>query len=101
MKAVSSYLLPALLTMAGGALLIVGLLQGQNGWTLFGAGLALIAGLLSFALQLGLIDRRLGLIIGVVMILIAGALAWRNHRAAKSTPKTSAALHHPHSTLRA
>lgn len=78
-KTYSRYVLPLLLTMMGGALFIVGLFQDRSMWTLIGAGLALFAGLAAFALQAKLITRRSGTVIGIVLLLAAIALAWRNY----------------------
>jgi hypothetical protein len=80
MKNLANYIFPVLLIILGGALLIVGAMQGQNTWVMLGAGLALIAGLVSVMLQLGLISRKGGMILGVVFALLAVVLAYRNYR---------------------
>lgn len=80
MKNLASYIFPVLLIIVGGALLIVGAMQGQNSWVLLGAGLALLAGIVSLLLQMGLIGRQAGMIIGIVFAAIAIGLAYRNYR---------------------
>ncbi|MCB0764573.1 MAG: hypothetical protein KDB84_07715 [Flavobacteriales bacterium] len=77
MKRYSRYILPLLLTMMGGALLIAGWLQDRSASTLFGAGLALVAGLVAFALQAGLITKRTGMVNGIVLLVLAIVMAWR------------------------
>ena len=80
MKNLANYIFPVLLIIVGGALLIVGAMQGQNSWVMLGAGLALIAGLVSIMLQLGLINRKMGMVLGLVFAVMAIGLAYRNYR---------------------
>ncbi len=80
MKNIANYFFPVFLILLGGALLIVGGMQGQNSWVMLGAGLALLAGLVSLLLQLGIIGRQAGLVIGLVFALVAIGLAYRNYR---------------------
>lgn len=90
-RPLAPYVLPALLTMAGGGLLIAGLIQDRDPWTMFGAALAFFSGLVAFALQLGMIGRRTGMVIGLVVVLVAAGLAWRGHRNAKAAEQATAA----------
>jgi len=85
MKRYARYGLPLLLTMVGGALLIVGLMQGRSASMLVGAGLALAAGLTAFALQVELITKRTGVILGFLFLFAAGVLALRNYLSDKRT----------------
>lgn len=80
MKTLSSYIFPVVLIILGAALLIVGAIQGQNTWVMLGAALALIAGLVSLLLQLGMISRQVGLILGLLFGLGSVFLAYRNYR---------------------
>lgn len=75
-RPLAPFILPALLTMAGGALLIASLIQGHRPVALFGSALAFFSGLVAFALQLGLIGRRLGLVVGLLVVLLSAGLAW-------------------------
>ncbi len=76
----SSYIFPTILIIFGGGLLVLGAMQGQNMWVMLGAALALIAGLVSLMLVLGVISRTVGLAIGIVFALGAIFLAYRNYR---------------------
>jgi hypothetical protein len=80
-RPLAPFVLPALLTMAGGALLIASLLEGPEPMALFGSALAFFSGLVAFALQLGVIGRRTGLVVGVLVVLVSAWLAWRQHSA--------------------
>ena len=80
MKNLASYIFPVLLIVVGGALLIIGAMQGQNGMVLLGAGLALLAGIISLLLQMGIIGRQVGMLIGIVFALVAVGLAYLNYR---------------------
>jgi hypothetical protein len=84
MKNLTSYIFPAALAIGGGALLILGLKQGQNTGVLLGAGLAFIAGVVTLLLQAGIVNRKLGLGIGVVFGVLAVWLAFLNYRAVAS-----------------
>ena len=55
--------------------MIIGAMQGQNGMVLLGAGLALLAGIISLLLQMGIIGRQVGMVIGIVFALVAVGLA--------------------------
>ena len=85
MKRYARYGLPLLLTMVGGALLIVGLMQGRSASMLVGAALALVAGLTAFALQVELITKRTGIILGFLFLFAAGVLALRNYLSEERT----------------
>jgi hypothetical protein len=76
----TSYIFPTVLILIGGGLLVLGAMQGQNIWVMLGAGLALVAGLVSLLLIMGIISRSIGLGIGVVFALGAVFLAYRNYR---------------------
>ncbi|MCW5900568.1 MAG: hypothetical protein KIT10_14985 [Flavobacteriales bacterium] len=80
MKTLTSYIFPVVLIILGAALLIVGAMQGQNTWVMLGAALALIAGVVALLLQMGVLNRRTGMLIGIVCGLLAVFLAWRNVR---------------------
>lgn len=80
MKTLSSFIFPVVLTVLGAALLIVGSMQGQNTWVMLGAGLALIAGVVSLLLQLGVLGRQAGVVLGLLFALGAIFLAYRNYR---------------------
>jgi len=80
MKTISSYIFPVLLIVIGGGLLIVGGMQGQNAWVMLGAGLALFAGLIALLLQMGIISRSAGVMIGIACALLAVFLTYRNYR---------------------
>jgi hypothetical protein len=80
MKTLTSYIFPVVLIILGAALLIVGAIQGQNTWVMLGAALALIAGLVSLLLQLGVISRQTGVVLGLVFAVGAVFLAYRNYR---------------------
>jgi hypothetical protein len=76
----SSYIFPVILIVFGGVLLVLGAMQGQNIWVMIGAGLALVAGLISLLLVMGIISRQVGVIIGMVFLLFSGFLVYRNYR---------------------
>ncbi|MBK8707985.1 MAG: hypothetical protein IPN30_05770 [Flavobacteriales bacterium] len=80
MKNIANYIFPLLLIFVGGALLIIGGRQGQNSWVMLGAGLALLAGVVSLLLQMGIINRTMGTVLGVVFAVVAIGLAYRNYR---------------------
>ncbi len=80
MKTLTSYIFPVVLIILGAALLIVGAIQGQNTWVILGAVLALIAGVISLLLQLGMLSQRAGVVVGIVCALLAVFLAYRNVR---------------------
>ena len=71
------------LTLLGGALLVVGGMQGQNMWVMLGSGLILLIGVISLLLQSGIINRKVGLLLGAVFGLLALVLAYRNYRSVK------------------
>jgi hypothetical protein len=79
----TSYIFPTILIILGGGLLVIGAIQGQNVWVMLGAALALIAGLVSLMLVMGVISRSIGLGIGIVFALGAIFLAYRNYRSIK------------------
>ena len=80
MKKIANYFFPVFLIILGGALLIVGALQHQGIPVLLGAGLALLAGLASLLLLLGVIGRRLGFVMGLLFAALAIGLAYHNYR---------------------
>jgi hypothetical protein len=80
MKNLLTYLFPVALILIGGLLLIVGGMQGQNTWVLLGSGLTLFTGIIALLLQLGKITRSMGLILGVVSLLLALFLGYRDYR---------------------
>lgn len=80
MKTLTSYIFPVVLIILGAALLIVGAIQGQNTWVMLGASLALIAGVVSLLLQLGMVSRKTGMVLGLLFAAGAVFLAYRNIR---------------------
>ncbi len=79
-RPLAPFILPALLTMMGGGLLIASLIQGHAPMALFGSALAFFSGLVAFGLQLGMISRKLGLFVGVLVVVLSAALAWYEYR---------------------
>lgn len=77
---ISSYIFPIVLIVLGGGLLLIGMAQGQNTWVMLGSALALITGIVSLLLVMGVISRSAGLAIGIVFAIGAIFLAWRNYR---------------------
>lgn len=77
---ISSYIFPTILIILGGGLLVIAAMQGQNTWVMLGAGLTLVAGLISLLLVMGVISRSAGMAIGVVFLLLSAYLGWRNYR---------------------
>ncbi|MCB0791360.1 MAG: hypothetical protein H6595_01595 [Flavobacteriales bacterium] len=84
MKNLSSYIFPGLLILAGGILLIMGAMEGQNTWVMLGSGLALVVGVIMLLLQLGRITRRTSMLIGLLSVAGALFLAFRDYRSVKS-----------------
>ncbi len=80
MKTLSSYIFPVVLIILGAALLIVGTMQGQNTWVMLGAGLALVAGLVSLLLQAGIVNRQVGFMLGLLFAAASVFLVYRNYR---------------------
>ncbi|MCB0794555.1 MAG: hypothetical protein KDB88_07435, partial [Flavobacteriales bacterium] len=80
MKQLTNYIFPALIIVIGGVLLMIGAMQGQNSWVLTGAALALVVGVIMLLLQLGIITRRSGTIIGALCALGAIGLGYRDYR---------------------
>lgn len=80
MKTLTSYLFPVVLILVGGALLIMGAQQGQNSWVMLGAGLALIAGVAALLIQMGILNRKAGTMIGIIFAVVAVFLTYRNYR---------------------
>lgn len=83
MKNLAPYIFPVILTLLGGTLLVVGGMQGQNMWVMLGSGLILLIGVISLLLQSGIINRKVGLLLGAVFGLLALVLAYRNYRSVK------------------
>ncbi|HRH69956.1 MAG: hypothetical protein JNL43_08950 [Flavobacteriales bacterium] len=80
MRSLLPYILPSVLVLAGGALLLMGIVQGQDLRVLAGAGLAFIAGVVSLLLLRGAIGNRSGLVLGIVFAALALGLAYMNYR---------------------
>ena len=80
MKKILNYLLSVFLLLFGGSLLVIGLLEGQGVFMLLGSGLAFLAGLVALLLQVGIIGRKAGFILGIVFATLALALAYQNFR---------------------
>ncbi|MCB9169808.1 MAG: hypothetical protein H6597_07270 [Flavobacteriales bacterium] len=83
MKNLSSYIFPGLLILAGGILLIMGAREGQNTWVLLGSALALVVGVIMLLLQMGMITRRMSVIIGLLSVAGALFLGFRDYRSVK------------------
>ncbi len=80
---ITSYIFPTVLIVLGGGLLAIGAASGQNMWVMLGAGLALVAGVISLLLVMGVISRSVGMVLGVVFAIGAIFLAYRNYRSVK------------------
>ncbi len=89
MRSLLPYILPSLLVVAGGALLLIGIQQGQDLRVLAGAGLAFIAGVISLLLLRGAIGNRSGLVLGIVFAALALGLAYMNYRSVNTRGNTS------------
>ncbi len=89
MRSLLPYILPSALVLAGGALLLIGIQQGQDIRVLAGAGLALIAGVISLLLLRGAIGNRSGLVLGIVFAALALGLAYMNYRSVNTRGNTS------------
>ncbi len=68
------------LMLAGGTLLVVGIMDGQGPSMLLGAGLAFLAGLIAMLMQLGYFSQRTGNVLGILFAISAMALAYRSYR---------------------
>lgn len=77
---IGGYVFPGLLILLGGAVLILGLIDGQNTWVLLGAFLTLLTGVIAVLLQMGIIHRKAGIAIGLLCAAAAIFLAFRNYR---------------------
>jgi hypothetical protein len=80
MKNIGSLIFPVILILLGGALLVAGAKDGQNTWVLLGAGLAMVAGVVALLMQLGIMGRKGGAMVGIVFAVLAVLLAYRNYR---------------------
>ncbi|MBK8498103.1 MAG: hypothetical protein IPL52_04620 [Flavobacteriales bacterium] len=80
MKSLSSYVFPIALILVGGIVLVLGLMDGQNGWVILGAFLTLLTGAIALLLQMEVLGRKVGLIAGIACALVAVFLAYRNYR---------------------
>jgi membrane protein implicated in regulation of membrane protease activity len=85
MKKIINHTLAVLLVLFGGTLLVIGLLEGQGLFMLLAAGLALVAGLVALLLQLGVVGRKAGFVLGIVFAAMALGLAYQNFRSAATT----------------
>lgn len=82
MKKIVNHVLAVFLLLFGGALLVIGLLEGQGLFMLLAAGLAFLAGLVALLLQLGFIGRKAGFVLGIIFATAALGLAYQNFRSA-------------------
>lgn len=68
------------LMLAGGTLLVIGVMEGQPWSMLLGACLALLAGVVALLMQYGYFSQRMGTLLGIVFAATALLLAYRNYR---------------------
>jgi hypothetical protein len=68
------------LMIAGGTLLFIGATEGQGPNMLVGAGLAFLAGVVALLMQYGVFSERVGNILGIMFVVSAMVLAYRNYR---------------------
>lgn len=80
MKRLFFNVLAVFLILAGGTLLVVGIMDGQGPSMLLGAGLAFLAGLIAMLMQLGYFSQRVGNMLGILFAISALALAYRSYR---------------------
>lgn len=80
MKRLFFNVLAVFLMLAGGTLLVVGIMDGQGPLMLLGAGLAFLAGLIAMLMQLGYFSQRVGNMLGILFAISALALAYRSYR---------------------
>lgn len=73
------------LMLAGGSLLVIGFMEGQEWSMMLGAGLALLAGLVALLMQYGYFSQRMGTLLGIVFATTALLLAYRNYRVRQET----------------
>jgi hypothetical protein len=92
MEGVRKWGIPAVLIGAGVLLLLTGLIRGSGPWTLMGAGLTLLAGVLALMLAMHRLDRRTGLTLGVLLLLATVLLGWRNVRSVARSNEFAAAV---------
>lgn len=85
MKKIINHTLAVFLLLFGGTLLVIGLLEGQDIFMLLAAGLAFLAGLVALLLQLGMIGRKAGFVLGVIFATVALGLAYQNFRSVAGT----------------
>lgn len=78
---IGSMIYPALLALLGGLLLVLDLFTRQSAWVELGAATTLVAGIIAHLVQLEVIGRKAGLIIGLACAAGAIILAIRNYRA--------------------
>lgn len=89
MKKIVNHTLAVFLLLFGGTLLVIGLLEGQGLFMLLAAGLAFLAGLVALLLQLNIIGRRTGFVLGIVFATLALGLAYQNFRSAAAIKAAS------------
>lgn len=80
MKNIEKFVFPGLLLLAGLALLIKGVSDDQSSWFVLGGVVVLITGVILLLLQMGIITRKIGGLLGLVFLVGAVALAWMNYR---------------------
>ena len=93
MKKLFFDLMAVFLILAGGTLLVIGAMEGQDLRMMMGAALALLAGLVALLMQYGYFSQRVGTILGILFAVSALFLAYRNykHQHADSVSGTSTA----------
>jgi len=80
MKSIGGYVFPVFLILVGGIVFLLGVIDGQNAWVKLGAFLTLLTGAMALLMQLGVISRKAGTIVGLLCAAAALFLAFRNYR---------------------
>lgn len=86
MKKLFFDLMAVFLILAGGTLLVIGAMEGQDLRMMMGAALALLAGLVALLMQYGYFSQRVGTILGILFAVSALLLAYRNYKYQHADP---------------
>lgn len=89
MKKLLFNLIAVFLMLAGGTLLVIGAMEGQDLHMMMGAALALLAGLVALLMQYGYFSQRVGTILGILFAAMALFLAYRNYRNQHPAPQSA------------
>ncbi|MCB0766347.1 MAG: hypothetical protein KDB95_03970 [Flavobacteriales bacterium] len=84
MKRLFFNVIAVFLMLAGGTLLVAGIMDGQGPSMLLGAGLAFLAGSIALLMQLGYFSERTGNVLGILFVVSAMVLAYRSYRVHRS-----------------